>query len=257
MSHLKHHQQTILVTGSADRIGKHIATYFANQGASVVIHYNRSKEKAEALSQSLNNGGCHSAIVGADLTDNNATDCLIERAVKAIGKPLTTLINNASSFIYDDMTSTTAESWDQNIKSNLQAPFQLTQQFAKQCPINEAGNIINMIDQRVWNLNPEFSSYTLAKSALWTLTQTSAQALAPHIRVNAIGPGPVLKSIHQSEDEFHEEQEKVPLGHGTTPEEIAKTIDFFLSSPSITGQMLALDGGQHLAWQTPDFQSFR
>ncbi len=136
--------------------------------------------------------------------------------------------------------------------TNLEAPVFLAQAFAAQLPAGETGNIVNIVDQRVLRPNPLFFSYTLSKSALWAATKTMAQALAPRIRVNAIGPGPTLKSIHQTEEEFERERASMPLGHGATPEEIAEAVAFILSAPAITGQMIALDGGQHLLWQTPD-----
>lgn len=249
--------QTILVTGAAHRIGKAIASHLATEGAQVVIHYNHSAEAAEDLALQLRETGAHVATIGANLDQLDAVETLIARATKAIGAPLTCLINNASRFDFDNFQNATKESWTAHMVPNLQAPFMLMQAFAQQLPAGQQGNIINLIDQRVWRLNPEFTTYTLSKAGLWTLTQTAAMALAPRIRVNAIGPGPVLQSIHQSEDVFEDEAAHVPLGQSTSLDEIARTVQHILETPSMTGQMIALDGGQHLAWQTPDFHSFK
>jgi NAD(P)-dependent dehydrogenase (short-subunit alcohol dehydrogenase family) len=185
-------------------------------------------------------------VVKADLAIEAETLALGPQAIKALG-PLTALINNASIFERDEVESVTRASWDAHMEANLRAPFVLIQEFAKQLPESEKGAVINLLDQRVWNLTPHFTSYTISKAGLWTATQTLAMALAPHIRVNAIGPGPILPSPRQSANEFSRQCASTPLGHGAKPEEIAAAVRFLLDSPSVTGQMIAIDGGQHLS----------
>ena len=165
---------------------------------------------------------------------------------------MTCLINNASHFEDDRLQTLNEESWRTHMAVNLQAPVFLSQALSAQLPVGEEGNIINILDQRVLRPNPLFFSYTLTKSALFTATKTMAQALAPRIRVNAIGPGPALASIYQSNEEFEREANSTLLGRGTTPEEIAEAVIFILRAQAMTGQMIALDAGQHLLWQTPD-----
>ena len=174
----------------------------------------------------------------------------IARAAEALG-PLDCLVNNASRFDYDAVDSVTRESWDSHMETNLRAPFVLTQRFAATLPEAAHGNVINLLDQRVWNLTPHFMSYTLSKAGLWTLTRTLALALAPRIRVNAIGPGPTLPSARQTEEQFRRQAESTPLGRAATPEEICAAIRFILAAPAMTGQMIGLDGGQHLGWAPP------
>ncbi len=194
--------------------------------------------------------GGRAVAVSAELTRDDEVLTLVERSSKALGGPLTCLINNASSFEQDELLSLTAASWDLHMAVNLKAPVLLAQAFALQLPDGAVGNIVNIIDQRVWRLSPDFFSYTLAKSALWTATRTMAQALAPRIRVNAIGPGPVLQSIHQSPADFALEAAATPLARGTAPAEISTALRFLLAAPALTGQMIALDGGQHLEWRS-------
>jgi NAD(P)-dependent dehydrogenase (short-subunit alcohol dehydrogenase family) len=176
---------------------------------------------------------------------------IIDDAVEALG-PLTCLINNASRFEPDEADTVTIDGWDRHLDTNLRAPVFLSQAFAAQLPTGEQGNIINIIDQRVWKLNPTFFSYTASKSALWTVTRTLAQSLAPRIRVNAIGPGPALPNVRMNDDDFAKQASLTLLQRGTSPEEISAALLFILSAPALTGQMIVLDGGQHLVWQTPD-----
>ena len=243
--------ETIVITGAGKRIGRTLALSLAGQGHAIAVHYNRSAGEAEEVVGRIRKAGGRAAAVGADLADEDAVTTLIARAAEAVG-PITTLINNASLFEQDDVWTATRASWDAHMSINLRAPFVLTQALAKTLPEGANGNVVNIIDHRVWKLNPLFATYTLSKAGLWTLTRTLAQALAPRIRVNGIGPGPVLASIHQTSRTFAAEADTVPLGHGPTPEEIAHAVRFILATPSMTGQMIALDGGQHLAWQTPD-----
>jgi NAD(P)-dependent dehydrogenase (short-subunit alcohol dehydrogenase family) len=237
-----------LVTGGAQRIGRTIALDLAAHGWAVAVHYRRSKDAAEKLVKDIAGRGGTAAAVGCDLAREADVQNLVRRAIEALGQPLTCLINNASNFEMDKVDTATRESWDRHIETNLRAPLVLSQAFARQLPEGSEGNIINLLDQRVWKLTPYFLSYTVAKSGLWTLTRTLALALAPHIRVNGIGPGPTLPSERQTVEQFRQQQLAVPLKHGATPEEIAAAVRFILATPSMTGQMIALDGGEHLGW---------
>ena len=236
-----------LVTGAGRRIGAAIARDLARHGWAVAIHYRASKGEAEALAGEIEAAGGRTATIACDLAREAEVETLIPRAVEALG-PLTCLVNNASVFEMDKIDSVTRESWDRHIETNLRAPLVLSQAFARQLPEGVDGNIVNLLDQRVWKLTPYFLSYTVAKSALWTLTRTLALALAPRIRVNGIGPGPALPSERQSLEQFRHQQAAVPLQHGPELAEIAAAVRFILASPSMTGQMIALDGGEHLAW---------
>jgi len=241
-----------LVTGAAKRVGAAIATSLLAGGHTVVLHARKDDDNIKRTVAALSDAGHSAPVVYADLADKNARGKLMANASSLAGAPIDLLINNASTFLDDRIGNVTQESWDLHMKVNLEAPFFLSQDFAEALPGDQRGMIVNIIDQRVWRLNPTFMSYTASKAALWTLTQTMAQALAPNIRVNAIGPGPLLPSVHQTDAIFNAEAATVPLGKGPDIKEIASTIDYLLNSPSVTGQMLALDGGQHLAWQTPD-----
>ena len=236
-----------LVTGAGRRIGAAIARDLARHGWAVAIHYRASKGEAEALAREIKDAGGRTATVACDLAREAEVETLVPRAVEALG-PLTCLINNASIFEMDKIDSVTRESWDRHIETNLRAPLVLSQAFARQLPEGMDGNIVNLLDQRVWKLTPYFLSYTVAKSALWTLTRTLALALAPGIRVNGIGPGPALPSERQSLEQFRHQQAAVPLQHGPELAEIAAAVRFILASPSMTRQMIALDGGEHLGW---------
>ena len=245
--------QLALITGGAVRIGRAIALHVAKRGFSVAIQYRGSKAEAEATVAEIQAMGVRGACFQASLTEHAEVEGLFPSVNKAMGR-VTCLINNASTFADDRIETLSEESWDKHIAINLKAPVFLAQAFAAQLPAGETGNIVNIIDQRVLRPNPLFFSYTLSKSALWAATKTMAQGLAPGIRVNAIGPGPTLRSSYQSEEDFEHECHSTPLGHGTTPEEIAETVSFILNSPAMTGQIIALDGGQHLLWQTPDIR---
>jgi NAD(P)-dependent dehydrogenase (short-subunit alcohol dehydrogenase family) len=239
--------ETALVTGAARRIGREIALDLGRRGWSVAVHYRSGADEAESVAAAIRAAGGRAVALAADLAREADTSSLVERAAEAIG-PIGLLVNNASLFESDLVDTATRDSWDRHLETNLRAPFVLTQRFARQLPDGERGNVINLLDQRVWNLTPYFVSYTVSKSALWTLTRTLALALAPRIRVNAIGPGPTLRSTRQSEQDFARQAASTPLGHGTTPEEIARAVQFIVESESLTGQMIALDGGQHLGW---------
>lgn len=235
----------VLITGAGQRIGKSIALAFAGAGWNVAVHYGASKEKAEALSAEIDALGVKSVCLACDLNNPEETAKLIPSALAALG-PLHCLVNNAAHFERDDITTVTADSFNQHLHINLLAPALLSQAFAEQLPDGVQGNILNIADQRVFNLRPEYLSYTLSKSGLWTLTQTTAMALAPHVRVNAIGPGPTLANTRQTAALFKQQQRSVPLGYGPTPEEIAQAALFIIQAPSMTGEFMALDGGQHL-----------
>ncbi|MEI6799806.1 MAG: SDR family oxidoreductase [Pseudomonadota bacterium] len=250
-----------LVTGGAKRIGREIALYLAKRGADVAVHYSTSQSDAAETVAAIAALGRKAVALQADLLDESAVTGLVARAASALGGPLTVLVNNASIFEYDTVQSATKQSWDRAMGSNLRAPFLLTQAFAAQAPqavLDEQGEplaqglIVNMIDQRVWKPTPEFMSYSLAKMALWAFTRTAAQGLAPHVRVNGIGPGPTVQGTRQTDSHFARQRAATILGRGASPADVTAALGFFLDSPSVTGQMIAVDGGQHLAWATPD-----
>lgn len=240
-----------LVTGGAKRIGRAIAKDLAQHGHTVVIHAHHSIREAVALADTLRGRGAEAHALDADLTDMQAATGLIVRATELAG-PVDLLVNNASVFENDAIGSLDEDLWDTHFAVHAKAPAFLAQAMAACLPDGRDGLIVNMIDQRVWRLTPNFFSYTLSKAALWTATQTMAQALAPRIRVNAIGLGPTLKSARQSEEDFARQALAIPLHHGPALDEIGATIRYLRANKSITGQMIALDGGQHLAWETPD-----
>ena len=250
-----------LVTGAGKRLGRAMALYLAGRGYDVALHYATSQSDAETTATAIRALGRNAATLQADLLEEAQIATLIPRAAAALGGPLTLLINNASIFEHDTIHSASRMSWDRHMGSNLRAPFVLTQGFAAQAPSavpDAAGEpmaqamVLNMIDQRVHKLTPEFMTYTLAKMALWALTRTAAQALAPDIRVNAIGPGPTLQGARQTDGHFASQRAATILKRGANPADITAALGFFLDSPAVTGQMIAVDGGQHLAWATPD-----
>lgn len=241
-------KRATLVTGASKRIGKAIITRLAKNNTNVVIHYNKSKSAALALSKKINrNTKIKSITVQADLNKSDQIKRLFS-IIKKKSFVIDCLINNASSFNYDNLYSVSKGSWDKHVIPNLYAPLMLSKEFVKRLPSQLEGNIINILDQRVLNLTPHFLSYTVSKSGLWSLTKTLALELAPKIRVNAIGPGPTIKSKFQTEKEFKLQCKSLPLQKGADPEHIAEAVIFFLKIKSITGQMIALDGGQHLGW---------
>ena len=239
-----------LVTGAGRRLGKAIALRLARDGWSLAIHYGGSAAEAEAVAEEVRALGRQALTLQADLAEEVQVARLVPAAVEALG-PLGCLVNSASRFELDSPETADRRSWDRHLEPNLRAPFVLSQAFAKALPAGRGGLIVNLLDQRVWNLTPYFTSYTLTKAALWDLTRTLALALAPRIRVVGIGPGPALPSPHQSPEQFARQCAIMPLGIGTTPQEVAQTVAFLLATPSITGQMIALDGGQHLGWAQP------
>jgi len=250
-----------LVTGAAHRLGRAMALALAKAGQDVALHYASSADAAEQLAIEIRSLGRNAATLNADLLVEAETATLVNRAADALGGPLTVLVNNASIFEYDSIQTATRESWDRHLESNLRAPFVLTQALAAQCPPADTdpagepharGLVVNMIDQRVHKLTPEFMTYTIAKMGLWAFTRTAAQALAPHVRVNAIGPGPTLQGARQSADHFASQRAATVLGRGANLSDITAALMYFVHAPAVTGQLLCIDGGQHLAWQTPD-----
>jgi len=236
-----------LVTGGARRLGRSMALALAGRGFDVALHYAESAEAAEATAAEIRALGRRCAVLRAELGQEAEAAALLPRTQAALG-PIGVLVNNASTFERDEWHDATRESWDRHVEPNLRAPFVLTQAFARALPAGAEGVAVNMLDQRVWSLTPHFVSYTVSKAGLWALTQSLALALAPRIRVNAIGPGPALPSPRQSQAQFDRQARSVPLRHGTGPEEVAQALLAILSLPSMTGQMIALDGGQHLQW---------
>jgi NAD(P)-dependent dehydrogenase (short-subunit alcohol dehydrogenase family) len=238
-----------------------MALYLGQRGYDVAVHFAGSEAGADDTVSQLKALGRNAVALQADLLDEAATQELVGRAIEALGGPLTCLVNNASIFEYDTIQSGTRESWDRHMDSNLRAPFVLTQNFAAQAPapaVDEMGEqvaqalVINMLDQRIRKLTPEFMSYTIAKMGLWAMTRTTAQALAPRVRVNGIGPGPTLQGHRQSKSHFDRQRAATILKRGANPADITAALGYFLDAQAVTGQMLAVDGGQHLAWETPD-----
>ncbi len=239
-----------LVTGGARRLGRSIALALAETGFAIGLHCHASTDDAEATAAELRARGARVAVLVADLTREEDVRGLVARAEEKLG-PVGVLVNNASVFERDEWNDATRESWDAHLEPNLRAPFVLMQAFARGVREGQ-GVVINLLDQRVWSLTPHFVSYTVSKAALWSLTQSMALALAPRIRVNAIGPGPALPSPRQSEAQFLRQAASTPLQRGTSPEEIGRAVLAILALPAMTGQMLALDGGQHLQWAPAD-----
>ena len=250
-----------LITGGAARLGRAMVLALAETGWDVAIHFNSSAEAADETASEAESHGAIAAKLQADLLSEAEVAGLIGRAGDALGGPLSLLINNASLFENDTIEDMTRESWDRAIESNLRAPVRLTQEFAAQAPrakIDAKGEpvaqavVVNMIDQRILRPNPMFMSYLIAKSGLLAFTRTAAQALAPHVRVAGIGPGPTIASVRQSDEHFSRQRAACVLGRGSDPEDIVAALQFILANKAFTGQMLAIDGAQHLVWQTPD-----
>jgi NAD(P)-dependent dehydrogenase (short-subunit alcohol dehydrogenase family) len=252
---------TALVTGAAKRLGRAMALRLAERGHDVAVHYSGSEAEARATAEDIRALGRRAVTIRADLTVEAEMQRLLPQAAEALGEPITVLVNNASIFEYDTIQTATRESWDRHLESNLRAPFVLSQAMAAQVPAagedengepEAQGLIVNMIDQRVRRPTPEFMTYTIAKMGLWAFTRTAAQALAPHVRVNAIGPGPTMQGARQSDSHFARQRAATVLGRGADPEGICAALDYLLSARAVTGQLICVDGGQHLAWKTPD-----
>jgi len=240
-----------LITGAAHRIGAHIATEMAKQGWAIAVHYHGSSDHAAHLCDQIKKDGGHADYFSADFAIEAEVQQLIGAVVNKMGR-IDVLINNASVFENDTALNATRQSWDLHMEVNLRAPFVLSQNFVDALEDGVSGNIINIIDQRVWNLTPHFASYTLSKAALWTMTQTLAQAFAPNVRVNAIGPGPTLASVRQSDEDFEQQFMSVPLKKRTELVDISNTVMYILGAQAMTGQMIALDGGEHMGWAQGD-----
>lgn len=248
---MQKYNKIALVTGGARRIGKAIVEDLSAHGFAVAIHCNGSRDEADALASDLARSGARAAVVQADLADRAALPRIVEEAARQLG-PVRLLINNASVFEDDAATDFEWDVWDRHFAVHVEAPAFLARSFAEQLPEGEKGLVVNLIDQRVWALTPRFFSYTLSKSALWTATQTLAQALGPHVRVNAIGPGPTLPNSRQGDHDFQTQIDALILKRGPGLADFGTTIRWLWELESVTGQMIALDGGQHLAWETPD-----
>lgn len=246
--------QGALVTGAGARLGRAMAEALGEDGWAVAVHYRGSAAGAEEAAAAIRAAGGRAVTLACDLSLEPSRVGLVEQAASLLGRPVTLLVNSASTFADDSAQSHTRDDWDHHIEPNLRAPIHLAQLFARSLPDGERGLIVNLIDQRVLKLNPQFFTYTLSKAALWQATRTLAQALAPAIRVNAIGPGPTLASIHQSPEIFAKEAAATLTGQGSDPGEIVRALRYLISAHSVTGQMIVSDGGQHLLWQTPDTQ---
>lgn len=244
-------QKAVLVTGAAKRLGRAIALDLAQHGWDIGLHFNSSESEARDTATRARAQGSRVAILQADLAEENETGALMGRAISELG-PLSALVNNASIFEPDDWASVSRTSWDRHMAINLRAPFVLSQEFARHLPQDRRGTIINIIDQRVLKPTPQFLSYSVSKAALYWLNTTLAQAMAPRIRVNAVAPGPTMINARQSETHFRRQREATLLGAGAEPGDVCEAVRYLLDSPSVTGQMIAVDGGQHLIWQTPD-----
>jgi NAD(P)-dependent dehydrogenase (short-subunit alcohol dehydrogenase family) len=236
-----------LVTGGARRLGRAIALGLADAGFAVAVHSHTSAADAEETCAEIRRRGRDAVALRADLAREAEVRALLPAAVAALG-PIGVLVNNASVFERDEWHDASRESWDRHLEPNLRAPFVLMQDFARRLPPQAEGVVVNMLDQRVWSLTQHFVSYTVSKAALWALTQSMALALAPRIRVNGVGPGPALPNARQTDAQYARQSASVPLGHGTDPQEIARAVVAILGLPAMTGQMIALDGGQHLQW---------
>lgn len=244
------HTGNALITGAAKRIGRDIALHLAQLGWNIAIHCRNSTEAATTLKAQIEALGVQALICQADLAVEREVEQLFDHASQELG-PLTCLVNNASIFEEDTVANATREMWDRHMEVNFRAPFVLSQKFARGLGDEKTGCIINITDQRVWNPTPDFTSYTLSKMALWDMTQVLAKSLAPQIRVNAVGPGPTLQSIHQTAEDFSQEVAAVPLQRDVDPNDISRGVQFILESPTMTGQMIALDSGQHMGWLPP------
>ena len=240
----------IIITGGATRIGAAIAKKLSGLNKEILIHFNKSKTKAVILKNELEKNGTKVYLIKGDLGKESDIKKIIKFAKSKL-KYFDCLINNASLFENDKLENFTNSSWENHINTNLKAPALLTKAFSKNIKKGN-NNIVNIIDQRVFKLTPFFFSYTLSKTGLYTLTKTSAMSLSPNIRVNGIAPGPTLKNIRQSEKHFKKQYLATPLKRQVDVREICNAVDFFIKNRSITGQVLAIDSGQNMNWQTPD-----
>ena len=239
--------KNLLITGAATRVGKAIALHFAERGWNIALHYFRSSAKAKELKKIIEQHWVKVALIKADLKNPKQTEKIIPLAKKKLGA-INCLVNNAALFEKDDITNFTTKSWNDHLNINLLAPTILTKQFAKQAPKKTVSNIINIIDQRIFNLTPFFMSYTISKSGLQTLTKTMAMRLGPNIKVNAIAPGPTIKSKRQTDKHFRNQVRSTLLKKTVRSEDICDTVEFLINNNSVTGQIIAVDSGQNLSW---------
>ena len=239
--------KNLLITGGATRIGKEIAIYFSKKGWNIAIHYYKSSSNANNLKKIIEKNSVKVALIRADLRSAKQVKKIVSAAKKKLGT-IDCLINNAALFERDDILNFTKKSWNDHLNINLLAPTILTREFTKQASKKIKSNIINIIDQRVFKLTPIFMSYTLSKSALYTLTKTMAMRLSPSIKVNGIAPGPTIKSKRQSTNHFNKQAKSTLLKKPVRPEDICDTVEFLINNNSITGQILAVDSGQNLTW---------
>jgi NAD(P)-dependent dehydrogenase (short-subunit alcohol dehydrogenase family) len=240
----------IIITGGATRIGAAISKKLSGPGIEMVIHYNKSKSSAEKLKKELSKSKTKVYLVKGDLSKEKDVKKIVKFAKSKL-KYFDCLVNNASLFENDKIENFTTNSWGRHLRTNLRAPALLSKEFAKNTKSSN-NNIINIIDQRIFKLTPFFFSYTISKTGLYTLTKTSAMSLAPNIRVNGIAPGPTLKNKKQTEKHFRKQYLATPLKRQVDLKEICNAVDFLINNRSITGQVLAIDSGQNLNWQTPD-----
>jgi NAD(P)-dependent dehydrogenase (short-subunit alcohol dehydrogenase family) len=243
--------KTVLVTGAAKRLGRAIALDLAANGWDIALHYNHSEFDAQESAARIRSLNRNVILLEADLGNEDETSKLISRATDQLGV-ISALVNSASIFEPDDWATATRQSWDRHLSINLRAPFLLLQEFARALPENASGAIVNIVDQRVLKPTPQFLSYSLSKAGLFWLNTTLAQALAPRIRVNAVAPGPTMINARQSEEQFQRQREATLLRTGASPQDVCDAVRYLLGASAVTGQMIAVDGGQHLAWQTPD-----
>lgn len=245
-------RKTALVTGAAVRLGRSMALALAEDGFDVAVHYRSSEEPARALLAEITAMGRRCAAVRADLGREDEARAVVPAAQEALG-PLGLVVNNASLFENDDLMQATRADWDGHIEANLRAPFVIIQDFARRHRPGDEALVVNMLDQRVWKPTPQFMTYSLSKAGLWWLTRTTAQALGPlGVRVNAIGPGPTLRNARQKDADFKAQGESTILGRGSSPAAVVEALRYLVGARAVTGQMIAVDAGQHLAWETPD-----
>ena len=249
--HMGSQPKTALVTGGAKRIGAAIVADLAASGFAIAIHCNRSDAEAQALARSIEGNGGRAVVIEGDLTKDADREHLVARASSSLG-PVGLVVNSASVFESDSPQDFDWDLWDRHFDLHLKAPVQLTRCFSEALPEGTDGCVVNVIDQRVLKPDPRFFSYSLSKAALWNATIRMAQGLAPRVRVNATGPGPALPNVRQSPDDFRRQAESIPLGRGPELAEFGRTVRYLFEARSVTGQMIAIDGGQHLAWETPD-----
>jgi NAD(P)-dependent dehydrogenase (short-subunit alcohol dehydrogenase family) len=247
--------QSGLVTGGAKRIGRAISLCLSAAGYAVAIHCNRSDHEAQSLKHEIERTGGRCAIVRGDLADGSVAERLIADAGKSLG-PLSLLVNNASVFEEDNIESLSPERWNRQMAINLAAPLFLAKAFAAQAPAGKS-SIVNVLDQRVFKPTPLFFSYAVSKAALHSATHMLAQALAPRIRVNGVAPGPTLRSQRQSEDDFAKQSARLPLERNVSADDVAKAVLYLASAEGVTGTVIPVDGGQHIAWQTPEISGIR